>query len=111
MKNQPSKLSLVLIGFIGGITLLAPSVANAAWDSNEVARIAKGMKDNSSINVTREVAISQVITLQANPLKYTIDLRIQDCFVSGYKLNSYSPYSCKKIKQGYPIIAELITWE
>ncbi len=97
------------------VSLLSVSTAFADWDMGDV---------NSAVNKIRQgqgVAEHgmypsnhiQLITFAVTDITYYIDARARICYarVSGNGNGGFLMVSCKALKDGYPLMAPIITWE
>lgn len=96
---------------IFSLLLTLSSNAYSAWDSADIKEIEKKLKNNESFSDYGDPSISQQIIIQGKYINYIIDFTVKDCFTHRWEKGGASPYSCKKIKEGFPIFTPLITWE
>lgn len=105
MSHKQFVTSAVFIFMVG-----LSSIAYSDWDNDDIKDILKDLKENNEISVSNDIPVMQQVVLTGGIVNYIIDLKIRDCFVVTKSLSNVAPYSCKKIKRGYPLFAPLITW-
>jgi len=93
--------------------IIISNSANAALDKGDVREMVKKIKRGeyfyNAIKAPKDSI--QIFFFTVDRINYVIDFKVKDCFVgSRYEAAGYVPYSCKKIKRGYPILAPLLTW-
>lgn len=93
------------------VTFLAlASVARAAWDEKDVAKVVQAIKAGKSVVEAHDYPGMQVVHFSTAGLSffsYTIDIKAQLCLASG----GATAVSCKVLKKAYPLMAPFITWE
>jgi hypothetical protein len=106
-------LKKILTVFMIFIVFILPGLVNAAepWNDGDINRVVNGLKNGTAIDIGRTHLAPQTAVIHVNFIRYVIDFRVQDCFITGQKGSAFTPYSCQKIKKGYPLFGSLITWE
>ena len=100
------------INFIS-ITTLVFSLAlssnvHSAWDAEDVNNLKEKLKNHEKFNEDEGAPNGRQILIRGHYWSYGIDFNLKDCFILR---EGITPYSCKKIKQSFPVFAPLITWE
>lgn len=101
------------------IVLFLPVPGFAAWEQKTVNAVAEKIKTNQKVleNDTYPKDQVQMVSFQAGAggvalINYVIDIKAKLCFASmGSSGNSFTTVPCKALKEGYPVMAPLITWE
>ena len=98
------KLTLAVLLLLATTTAYAQDV----WDDKSVASVVEQIKSGKEFTENRYLPNQQIIQLDAY-IRYYIDVKAKFCFAG----NSSTPVavSCKALKDGYPIMAPIITWE
>jgi len=79
------------------------------WSADRVSEVLKRIQKEGHVYENGTYPAMHMVNIQLNPsLFYTIDLRARLCFAGNPA--GYSPVSCEAIKNGYPLLARLITW-
>jgi len=100
------------------------TTARADWDAKDVQKAVDKIKKGEAYGDVGKMGGAQLISFNAHHvdaidgilINYIIDVRAKLCFaraISGTISGggSSSPVPCKNIKQGYPLMAPIITWE
>ncbi len=106
-------MKTILLGV--ALSMLAFALpAQAAWEPKDVQKLLEKIKAGKGFSESLVYPDEQVqiVALHVSAsLAYQIDLKAHLCFVRPGMGVGVTPIPCKNIKDAYPIIAPLITWE
>ncbi|HON80470.1 MAG TPA: hypothetical protein PK544_18410 [Spirochaetota bacterium] len=98
------------------VGLLSVSTAFADWDMDDVNSAVNKIRQGQGVNEWGNYPSShlQVISFGAAGINYVIDVRMKICYaraVSSQGNGGLLMVSCKALKEAYPLMAPIITWE
>ena len=91
------------------LILLCGASAYASWDESDVKDVLDTIPQGKRVSEKGDYPNPQTISFTAEDITYRIDLRAKLCFAQ--TVNALTPVPCKSLKEGYAIMAPLITWE
>jgi hypothetical protein len=91
------------------LLLTATSVyATDEWNEKSVASVVDQIRAGKEFTEQKSIPNQQVVQMNAF-IRYYIDVKAKLCFVGSS--SAPVPVSCKALKDGYPTMAPIISWE
>jgi hypothetical protein len=100
-------LTLVLLPF--SFLLMATSVYAESvneWSEKYVAIVVEQIKSEKGFLELKEYPNTEIVIIQA-AVRYYIDVKAKLCFAG----NNLTLIPCKALKDGYPLLSPIISWE
>jgi hypothetical protein len=90
------------------LLLAATSVYASEWDDKSVAIVIEQIKSGKDFTESGVYPHHQIVNFTFGGFTYVIDVKAKLCFFNYGNLTSVP---CKSLKEGYPTMAPIITWE